>query len=238
MNDTKYNVLSYFDNHIYRKITLDINSDYAENLQIFLHNLSLFSYDAVVIGAILYENDVSKILTVIREITLIPIIILIKNPLLHKKELIYAGADCVMDINSTMEEIDVHLFSLIRRNKEWKNSRRDSVVTILEIAEGNLYMSPEYRKISWNNIEIHLTQQEYDFLYLLAYSPRRIYTFEQIYQIVWKAYPVGNIRNIIWCLVKRLRKKLNTVENGAGNCIVSIRGIGYKFELNKEHEKL
>lgn len=238
MTDTKYNILIYFDNHTYRKIAIDVNSSYAENLQIFLHDLSLFSYDAVIIGAILYENNVSKIITAIREITLIPIIVLIKNPLLHKKELIYAGADCVMDINSTMEEIDVHLFSLIRRNKEWKTSRRESAVTILEIVEGNLYMSPEYRKISWNNIEIHLTQQEYDFLYLLASSPRRIYTFEQIYQIVWKDYPVGNIRNIIWCLVKRLRKKLNTVENGAGNCIVSVRDIGYKFELNKEHEKM
>ena len=38
-------------------------------------------------------------------------------------------------------------------------------------------------------------------------------------------------------LVKRLRKKLNAVEDGAGNCIVSVRDIGYKFELNKENEQ-
>ena len=30
----------------------------------------------------------------------------------------------------------------------------------------------------------------------------RVYTFEQIYQLVWKDYPVGDIKNIIWCLVK------------------------------------
>ena len=48
---------------------------------------------------------------------------------------------------------------------------------------------------------------------------------------------VGDIKNIIWCLVKRLRKKLNAVEDGAGNCIVSVRDIGYKFELNKENEQ-
>ncbi len=62
----------------------------------------------------------------------------------------------------------------------------------------------------------------------------RVYTFEQIYQLVWKDYSVGDIKNIIWCLVKRLRKKLNVVEDGAGNCIVSVRDIGYKFELNNE----
>ena len=38
-------------------------------------------------------------------------------------------------------------------------------------------------------------------------------------------------------LVKRLRKKLNVVEDGAGNCIVSVRDIGYKFELNNENEQ-
>ena len=52
-----------------------------------------------------------------------------------------------------------------------------------------------------------------------------------------KDYSIGDIKNIIWCLVKRLRKKLNTIEDGAGNCIVSVRDIGYKFELNNENEK-
>ena len=71
----------------------------------------------------------------------------------------------------------------------------------------------------------------------LVYLPLRDYTFEQIYQLVWKDYSVGDIKNIIWCLVKRLRKKLNVVEDGAGNCIVSVRDIGYKFELNNENKQ-
>ena len=129
MKDTKYKILAYFDNQSYRKLFNEINSDYAENLQILLHNLSLFSYDVLIIG------------------------------------------------------------------------------------------------------------QEYNFLYLLAATPMRVYTFEQIYQLVWKDYSIGDIKNIIWCLVKRLRKKLNTIEDGAGNCIVSVRDIGYKFELNNENEK-
>lgn len=92
-------------------------------------------------------------------------------------------------------------------------------------------------KVFWNNVALHLTRQEYNFLYLLAVTPMRVYTFEQIYQLVWKDYSVGDIKNIIWCLVKRLRKKLNVVEDGAGNCIVSVRDIGYKFELNNENEQ-
>ena len=73
-----------------------------------------------------------------------------------------------------------------------------------------------------------------------------IMAFEQrvsLFEDVCDAYneklieAVGDIKNIIWCLVKRLRKKLNVVEDGAGNCIVSVRDIGYKFELNNENEQ-
>lgn len=31
MKNMKYNILTYFDNHIYRKIAIDVNSSYAEN---------------------------------------------------------------------------------------------------------------------------------------------------------------------------------------------------------------
>ena len=101
----------------------------------------------------------------------------------------------------------------------------------------NLMMIRENYQAYWNNKNIFLTKLEYDFLYLLTSSPMRVYTYEQIYQIIWKDYPVGDTKNIIWCLVKRLRKKLNVVEAGAGNCIVSVRDIGYKFELNNENKQ-
>ena len=57
MKDTKYKILAYFDNQSYRKLFNEINSDYAENLQILLHNLSLFSYDVLIIGVILYKDN-------------------------------------------------------------------------------------------------------------------------------------------------------------------------------------
>lgn len=166
--------------------------------------------------------------------TLVPIIVLSNNPTEKKRELIYAGADCVMDINSGAEELDLHLFSLLRRTKGWKDHKKLSETNVVQ---GKLVMNQSNYESRWDGVELRLTQQEYDFLYLLALSPRRIYTFEQIYQIVWKDYPFGDIKNIIWCLVKRLRKKLNAIEEGAGNCIVSVRDIGYKFELNNGNEK-
>ena len=204
MKDTKYKILAYFDNQSYRKLFNEINSDYAENLQILLHNLSLFSYDVLIIGVILYKENISNIISAIRKITQIPIIILTDTSSLlcmsWKKELIYAGADCVMDINSTTEEVDLQIFSLARRNNKQKITQKQSETMI---DKGKLVMDHKKHKVFWNDVALHLTRQEYNFLYLLAVTPMRVYTFEQIYQLVWKDYSVGDIKNIIWCLVKR-----------------------------------
>lgn len=62
MKDTKYKILAYFDNQSYLKLFNEVNSDYAENLQILLHNLSLFSYDVLIIGVILYKENISNII--------------------------------------------------------------------------------------------------------------------------------------------------------------------------------
>ena len=131
-------------------------------------------------------------------------------------------------------KVDLQIFSLARRNNKQKITQKQSETMI---DKGKLVMDHKKHKVFWNNVALHLTRQEYNFLYLLAVTPMRVYTFEQIYQLVWKDYSVGDIKNIIWCLVKRLRKKLNVVEDGAGNCIVSVRDIGYKFELNNENEQ-
>ena len=95
----------------------------------FLEYLNMF-----IIGVIFYKENISNIISAIRKITQIPIIILTDASSLlcmsWKKELIYAGADCVMDINSTIEEIDLQIFSLIRRNNERKITQKQSETMI------------------------------------------------------------------------------------------------------------
>lgn len=165
MKDTKYKILAYFDNQSYQKLFNEVNSDYAENLQILLHNLSLFSYDVLIIGVILYKENISNIISAIRKITQIPIIILTDTSSLlcmsWKKELIYAGADCVMDINSTIEEVDLQIFSLARRNNKQKITQKQSETMI---NKGKLVMDHKKHKVFWNRVALHLTRQEYNFL--------------------------------------------------------------------------
>ena len=232
----KYNILLYIGTSSYRFNLSNVNFVYVNDLQDCLHKLSIFSYDAILINVEADNKAICEIVRIIRSMTYAPVIVIAKISTDLLKQSIYAGCDTVCSKDSSTEAIELQVWALIRRYKQW-NQRKQFNDNGTVLNKENLMMIRENYQAYWNNKKIFLTKLEYDFLYLLTSSPMRVYTYEQIYQIIWKDYPVGDTKNIIWCLVKRLRKKLNVVENGAGNCIISVRDIGYKFELNNENEK-
>ena len=232
----KYNILLYIGTSSYRFNLSNVNFVYVNDLQDCLHKLSIFSYDAILINVEADNKAICEIVRIIRSMTYAPVIVIAKISTDLLKQSIYAGCDTVCSKDSSTEAIELQVWALIRRYKQW-NQRKQFNDNGTVLNKENLMMIRENYQAYWNNKNIFLTKLEYDFLYLLTSSPMRVYTYEQIYQIIWKDYPVGDTKNIIWCLVKRLRKKLNVVENGAGNCIISVRDIGYKFELNKENEQ-
>ena len=232
----KYNILLYIGTSSYRFNLSNVNFVYVNDLQDCLHKLSIFSYDAILINVEADNKAICEIVRIIRSMTYAPVIVIAKISTDLLKQSIYAGCDTVCSKDSSTEAIELQVWALIRRYKQW-NQRKQFNDNGTVLNKENLMMIRENYQAYWNNKNIFLTKLEYDFLYLLTSSPMRVYTYEQIYQIIWKDYPVGDTKNIIWCLVKRLRKKLNVVENGAGNCIISVRDIGYKFELNNETEK-
>ena len=232
----KYNILLYIGTSSYRFNLSNVNFVYVNDLQDCLHKLSIFSYDAILINVEADNKAICEIVRIIRSMTYAPVIVIAKISTDLLKQSIYAGCDTVCSKDSSTEAIQLQVWALIRRYKQWNQRKQfNDKGTVLN--KENLMMIRENYQAYWNNKKIFLTKLEYDFLYLLTSAPMRVYTYEQIYQIVWKDYPVGDIKNIIWCLVKRLRKKLNTIEDDAGNCIVSVREVGYKFELNNENEK-
>ena len=90
------------------------------------------------------------------------------------------------------------------------------------------------RTLYWNQTEISVVKREFDFLYLLASTPGRVYTYSQIYRIVWKEYPQDDITNMIYCMVHRLKKKLRDVDTRAYDMIHSVKEVGYCLKLHKE----
>ena len=226
---TKYKTLIYHEPEIIDDAIGNIEAVYVDTLQECLHRLSLFSYDIILVRLRQNIEDLCAVMACIRMTTFVPVLFLVADTEGMKKKLIHAGADAVMEIGSPDEELELLIFSLARRYLHWHQpeTRKEKM---RDIKTRNLVMDRERYRVYWKGCELQLTRQEYDFLYLLAASPRRVYTFEQIYHLVWRDYPVGDVKNIIWCVLRRIRKKLNAIDAAAGGCIVSIRDVGYCFE--------
>ena len=95
---------------------------------------------------------------------------------------------------------------------------------------GALEIDVDKKNVTVNNIEIGLTHIEFEILYLLANSPGRIFSKEQIYDIVWQE-PYSGDYNIVMSHIRHIREK---IEDNPGKplYIQTVWGIGYRFNKN------
>lgn len=80
---------------------------------------------------------------------------------------------------------------------------------------------------------ISLSRQEFLALRFLTEHPGWVCTKEQIYGAVCEEKFMEDIDNIIYCLIRSLRKKLET-DPRHPEYIQTIRGVGYKFVIPEE----
>ena len=78
----------------------------------------------------------------------------------------------------TAEEVSLQSYALIRRYTEWKSERKEEIPVMV----GKLKILHFQRTVEWEHKRIPVVKREFDFLYLLATTPGRVYTYSQIYQ--------------------------------------------------------
>ena len=106
---------------------------------------------------------------------------------------------------------------------------------VAEIAKTNL---------NFNGLEIDITKRlvrkqrqekdltfiEFEVLYLLASNPDRVFSKEQIYDIVWKESYSGDY-NIVMSHIRNIREKIE--DNPSKPVYIqTVWGVGYRFNKN------
>lgn len=202
----------------------------AKNIQDAFSHLTVFSYHLVLIAVKQEPEIVCQIVEAIRKMVITPVLVLLPGHSEMRKKIIQAGADVVLVQSYTAEEIRLQAYALIRRYTEWKSERKEEVPVIV----GKLEILPLQRMVKWDHEIVPVVKREFDFLYLLASTPGRVYTYSQIYQLVWQEYPHGDITNIIYCMVHRLKQKLKKIDVSAEYIISSVKEIGYCLKVYNE----
>lgn len=84
------------------------------------------------------------------------------------------------------------------------------------------------REVEVKGLSVNLTTKEFDLLVCLAKQPGRIYSRDQLLNMVWGYDYCGDSRTVD-THVNRLRTKLES-QAGSNDFIQTVRGVGYKFE--------
>ena len=201
----------------------------AKGIQDTLSHLTIFSYHLILIALQQEPEIVCQLVEAIRKLVITPMIVLLPDHSEMRNKIIQTGADVVLTQLCT-EEISLQAYALIRRYTEWKAERKEEI----PIMVGKLEILPLQRVLEWDHKIIPVVKREFDFLHLLASTPGRVYTYGQIYQLVWQEYPHGDITNIIYCMVHRLKQKLKKVDVNAEHIISSVKEVGYCLKVYKE----
>ena len=108
--------------------------------------------------------------------------------------------------------------------------RVEETKLLSELYFDNLSISPDRREVTRNNRKIKLTFTEFEILYLLAQNPDKVFSKEQIYDIVWKE-PYSGDYNIVMSHIRNIREK---IEDDASKpvYIQMVWGVGYWFNKN------
>jgi two-component system response regulator MtrA len=172
--------------------------------------------DLVLLDVMLPGLDGIEVCKLIREISMVPIVMLTAKDDTHDVVLgLEAGADDYMVKPYKNQELIARIKTRLRRT---------SKVGTLKI--GDIVIDQMEHTISRNEKQIPLTRLEFDLLVALAKEPGRVFTREALLNEVWGYQHAADTR-LVNVHVQRLRSK---IEADAENpeLVQTVRGVGYK----------
>ena len=132
------------------------------------------------------------------------------------------GADDYITKPFNILEVKARIKAIMRRagsNQEEKDKAKT-------IEAGDLKMDCESRRVFISGKEINLTAKEFDVLELLVFNPNKVYSRENLLNIVWGYEYPGDVRTVD-VHIRRLREKIEA--NPSEPKYVHTKGCGILF---------
>ena len=180
-------------------------------------------YDLIILDVMMPEVDGKEACLRIREFSNVPIIMLTARSEDADKLMGFeCGADDYVTKPFNILELKARVRALLRRAAGAQRSR-GTVLTA-----GDLSLNTEERVAVRDGKVVDLTAKEYDLIELLMRNPRRVYSRENLMNVVWGYTYAGDYRTVD-VHIRRLREKLE--KNPAEpEYIMTKWGVGYYFK--------
>ena len=203
----------------------DMEVDCAYDGEEALEMAKKTEYDIVLLDVMLPKMDGFEVCQRIREFSNMPIIMLTaKGDDMDKILGLEYGADDYITKPFNILEVKARMKAILRRNAVTEKKAAKSNI----INAGDMKIDCDSRNLYLAGKEVKLTAKEYDLLELLSFHPNKVYSRENLLNIVWGYDYPGDVRTVD-VHIRRLREKIEK-NPGEPLYIHTKWGVGYYFQ--------
>ena len=182
-------------------------------------------YDMILLDIMLPKMTGLEVCQQIREFSSVPIIMLTaKGEDMDKILGLEYGADDYITKPFNILEVKARIKAIMRRTEKKGAEQTKSKV----IQAGDLTMDCEARRVNIAGREVNLTAKEFDVLELLIFHPNKVYSRENLLNIVWGYEYPGDVRTVD-VHIRRLREKIE-INPSDPQYVHTKWGVGYYFQ--------
>ena len=183
-------------------------------------------YDLIILDLMMPGLDGLNACMQIREFSTVPIIMLTAKSEDTDKLLGFEyGADDYLTKPFNILELKARIRALLRRSAPVAPPGQDGSISI-----GHIFIDPRGRQAMSEDSPVELTAKEFDLMELLMKNPGRVYSRENLLDIIWGYEYQGDIRTVD-VHIRRLREKLEP--NPAEPLRIMTKwGVGYYLKAD------
>lgn len=182
------------------------------------------SFDLIILDLMMPKLNGLEACMKIRQFSTVPVIMLTAKAEDTDKVLGFEyGADDYITKPFNILELKARIRALIRRSQIQNQNRESSI-----LASGYITIDTEKRLATKDGEQVELTAKEFDLIELLMKNPGRVYSRENLLNIIWGYGYQGDIRTVD-VHMRRLREKLEH-SPAEPDKILTKWGVGYYFK--------
>ena len=188
--------------------------------------------DLVILDLMLPQIDGLEVCREIRKTSNVPIIMVTaKDSEIDKVLGLELGADDYVIKPFSPRELMLRINAILQRTKRSVFYTPELYTKDVLVFPG-LIIDVNSHKVIVEDSEVLLTPKEFDLLLFLAKSPDKAFKRNEILRAVWDYDFYSDLRTVD-THIKRVRKKFDKISPIVAQMIVTVWGIGYKFDTSQ-----
>ena len=203
----------------------DMEVDCAYDGEEALEKVKNYQYDLILLDIMLPKLTGLEVCQQIREFSDVPIVMLTaKGDDMDKIMGLEYGADDYITKPFNILEVKARIKAIMRRTSgKGDRKKKESFVEA-----GDLMLDCSGKRLYINEKEVNLTAKEFDVLELLVTNPNKVYSRDNLLDIVWGVDYPGDVRTVD-VHIRRLREKIEA--NPSEPRYVHTKwGVGYYYK--------